>query len=258
MATDKTTINAIQGTGAASPFVNTTVELEGVVTANFQGDNQLKGFFISSLPVDDDTNPLTSEGIFVYFAAANVSVGDHVRVQGSVEEYFNATQIGSVTQVAVCNSGLTVSATKISLPVTNTTDLEAFEGMLITLEQPLIVTNNFGLGRYGEIELATERLYQGTQVALPGDAANTLEANNLTKKILLDDGSTLQNIEPIYPIPGLSAENTLRTGDTVNTVTAVFAYSFYNHRHSPYDNTAVYSLPMHVKMLPNFTYVTDL
>lgn len=230
---DKTTINAIQGTGAASPLVNTTVELEGVVTANFQGDNQLKGFFISSLPVDDDTNPLTSEGIFVYFAAANVSVGDHVRVQGSVEEYFNATQIGSVTQVAVCNSGLTVSATKISLPVTNTTDLEAFEGMLITLEQPLIVTNNFGLGRYGEIELATERLYQGTQVALPGDAANTLEANNLTKKILLDDGSTLQNIEPIYPIPGLSAENTLRTGDTVNTVTGVLAYSFDTYRIHP-------------------------
>eukprot|EP00494_Astrolonche_serrata_P005343 UN05359 len=54
--------------------------------------------------------------------------------------------------------------------------------MLVTLEQPLIVTNNYGLGRYGELELATERLYQGTQVALPGAAANAIEAQNINKK----------------------------------------------------------------------------
>ncbi|MFP5303725.1 DNA degradation protein EddB, partial [Cobetia sp. SIMBA_158] len=86
------------------------------------------------------------------------------------------------------------------------------------------VTNNFGLGRYGEVELATERLYQGTQVAMPGDAANAVEVENLTKKILVDDGSTVQNSDPTaYPTPGLSAENTLRTGDSVNSVTGALA-----------------------------------
>jgi predicted extracellular nuclease len=44
------------------------------------------------------------------------------------------------------------------------------------------VYKRVGLGRYGELELATERLYQGTQVALPGAAANAVEAQNLTKK----------------------------------------------------------------------------
>ncbi|WMS90932.1 ExeM/NucH family extracellular endonuclease [Pseudoalteromonas sp. HL-AS1] len=231
---EKTLINAIQGDGSASPLVGTLVELEGVVSSDFQGDDQLKGFFVSSLAADIDANPLTSEGVFVYFADTDVNVGDHVRVQGTVEEYFDATQIGSVSQVVVCNTGLAVAATKITLPLADATDLEAFEGMLVTLEQSLVVTNNFGLGRYGEVELATERLYQGTQIALPGDAANAVETENLLKKILLDDGSTVQNLDPTaYPAPGLSAENTLRTGDTVNTVTGALAYSFGLYRIHP-------------------------
>ncbi|TMN77595.1 MULTISPECIES: ExeM/NucH family extracellular endonuclease [unclassified Pseudoalteromonas] len=233
-AADKTLISAIQGEGNESPLVDTLVELEGIVTADFQGDDELKGFFVTSLAADEDTNPLTSEGVFVYFADTDVNVGDHVRVQGTVDEYFDSTQISDVVQVAVCATGQSVSATKISLPLASQDDLEAFEGMLVTLDQELIVTNNFGLGRYGEVELATERLYQGTQIAMPGDAANAVEVENLTKKILVDDGSTTQNSDPTaYPTPGLSAENTLRTGDSVNSVTGALAYSFSTYRIHP-------------------------
>ena len=233
-AADKTLIIAIQGEGNESPLVDTLVELEGIVTADFQGDDELKGFFVTSLAADEDTNPLTSEGVFVYFADTDVNVGDHVRVQGTVDEYFDSTQISDVVQVAVCATGQSVSATKISLPLASQDDLEAFEGMLVTLDQELVVTNNFGLGRYGEVELATERLYQGTQVAMPGDAANAVEVENLTKKILVDDGSTVQNSDPTaYPTPGLSAENTLRTGDSVNSVTGALAYSFSTYRIHP-------------------------
>lgn len=233
-AADKTLISAIQGEGNESPLVDTLVELEGIVTADFQGDDELKGFFVTSLAADEDTNPLTSEGVFVYFADTDVNVGDHVRVQGTVDEYFDSTQISDVVQVAVCATGQSVNATKISLPLASQDDLEAFEGMLVTLDQELVVTNNFGLGRYGEVELATERLYQGTQVAMPGDAANAVEVENLTKKILVDDGSTVQNSDPTaYPTPGLSAENTLRTGDSVNSVTGALAYSFSTYRIHP-------------------------
>jgi predicted extracellular nuclease len=233
-AADKTLISAIQGEGNESPLVDTLVELEGIVTADFQGDDELKGFFVTSLAADEDTNPLTSEGVFVYFADTDVNVGDQVRVQGTVDEYFDSTQISDVVQVAVCATGQSVSATKISLPLASQDDLEAFEGMLVTLDQELVVTNNFGLGRYGEVELATERLYQGTQVAMPGDEANAVEVENLTKKILVDDGSTVQNSDPTaYPTPGLSAENTLRTGDSVNSVTGALAYSFSTYRIHP-------------------------
>ncbi|MBB1479487.1 ExeM/NucH family extracellular endonuclease [Pseudoalteromonas sp. SG41-2] len=223
----KTLISAVQGEGGDSPLLNTEIELEGVVTADFQGSEQLSGFFITSLDADIDTNPLTSEGVFVYFADTDVNVGDHVRVKGSVAEYFNATQIGDVSQVEVCATGLTPTATSITLPVNNVADLEAYEGMLVSLEQPLVVSNNYGLGRYGEVGLATERLYQGTQIALPGDAANAVEAENIKKQILLDDGSTKQNLDPVsYPGTGLDAYNTLRLGDSVNAITGVMGYSF--------------------------------
>ncbi|MEL0647441.1 ExeM/NucH family extracellular endonuclease [Pseudoalteromonas agarivorans] len=231
---DKTLISAVQGAGDASPLVDTMVEIEGIVTADFQGEDGLDGFFITSLAADVDSNPMTSEGLFVYFTDINVDVGDYVRVQGTVDEYYDSTQLADVTQIAVCGTDEIASATTISLPLESQADLEAYEGMLVSLEQTLVVTDNYGLGRYGEVELATERLYQGTQVALPGDAANAVEAANLTKKILLDDGSTAQNSDPTaYPAAGLSAENTLRTGDTVNAVTGVVAYSFSTYRIHP-------------------------
>ena len=231
---DKTLISAVQGAGEASPLVDTLVEIEGIVTADFQGEDGLDGFFVTSLAADVDNDPMTSEGLFVYFTDTDVNVGDHVRVQGTVDEYYNSTQLADVTQIAVCGTDEVASAISISLPLESQADLEAYEGMLVSLDQTLVVTNNYGLGRYGEVELATERLYQGTQVALPGDAANAVEAANLTKKILLDDGSTAQNSDPTaYPAPGLSAENTLRTGDTVNAVTGVVTYSFSTYRIHP-------------------------
>ncbi len=231
---DKTLISAVQGSGEASPLVDTLVEIEGIVTADFQGEDGLDGFFVTSLAADVDNDPMTSEGLFVYFTDTDVNVGDHVRVQGTVDEYYDSTQLADVTQIAVCGTDEVASATSISLPLESQADLEAYEGMLVSLDQTLVVTNNYGLGRYGEVELATERLYQGTQVALPGDAANAVEAANLTKKILLDDGSTAQNSDPsAYPAPGLSAENTLRTGDTVNAVTGVVTYSFSTYRIHP-------------------------
>ena len=231
---DKTLISAVQGSGEASPLVDTLVEIEGIVTADFQGEDGLDGFFVTSLAADVDNDPMTSEGLFVYFTDTDVNVGDHVRVQGTVDEYYDSTQLADVTQIAVCGTDEAASATSISLPLESQADLEAYEGMLVSLDQTLVVTNNYGLGRYGEVELATERLYQGTQVALPGDAANAVEAANLTKKILLDDGSTAQNLDPsAYPAPGLSAENTLRTGDTVNAVTGVVTYSFSTYRIHP-------------------------
>ncbi len=127
-----------------------------------------------------------------------------------------------------------VNATPLTLPLADVHDLEAYEGMLVSVAQPLYVIDNYNLARYGEVGLATERLYQGTQVALPGDGANAVEADNLLKQLLLDDGSTRQNLEPIaYPAPGLDAYNTLRLGDTVSGLTGVLGYGFDRYRLHP-------------------------
>src|SRR5262249_27943189 len=49
-----TRIHDVQGTGAASPVAGTTVTVEGVVIANFQGTNKLSGFFLQEEDADAD------------------------------------------------------------------------------------------------------------------------------------------------------------------------------------------------------------
>ncbi|ALO43695.1 ExeM/NucH family extracellular endonuclease [Pseudoalteromonas phenolica] len=227
-----TAINAIQGSADESPMKDQVVIIEAVVTADLQTDDQLKGFFVQSLEKDVDKDAMTSEGIFVYYSELDVKVGDIVRLEGTVQEYYSATQIGNVTRAMACGTA-DITVAELSLPVSALDDLEAFEGMLVKIDQQLFVNNTYGLGRYGEVALGTERLYQGTQVALPGDAANALEAQNKLKEILLDDGSTKQNLDPKYPQSGLSAYNSLRLGDTVNNVTGVLGYSFSKYRLHP-------------------------
>ncbi|MFY8275287.1 ExeM/NucH family extracellular endonuclease [Pseudoalteromonas sp. SSDWG2] len=229
-----TPIHSIQGATAQSPLKGQNVVVEAVVSADFQAANQLRGFFLSSLVADD--NAATSEGIFVYNTEFDVNVGDIVRLSATVDEYYDATQLKDVD--ALVNCGTTdVTATEISLPVASTADLEAYEGMLVRVSQPLYVIDHYNLARYGEVGLASERLYQGTQVAMPGDAANAHEAQNQLKQLLLDDGSTQQNPEVIpYPAGGLDAYNTLRLGDSVSGLTGVLGYSFNQYRLHPTDS----------------------
>ena len=58
-------IHAIQGSDASSPLLERQVTVRGIVTASWQADEQLGGFYLHSLAQDSDNNPLTSEGLFV-------------------------------------------------------------------------------------------------------------------------------------------------------------------------------------------------
>ena len=226
-----TTISEIQGPGMASPLQGEQVIVEAVVSADYQQSDALNGFFLASLNADND--PLTSEGIFVYHSDDDVNVGDRVRLQATVDEYYGATQLKNVTALKSCGTAQ-ADITEITLPVDNIDELEAYEAMLISVAQPMYVVDSYNLARYGELGLATERLYQGTQVALPGDAANALEAQNQLKQLLLDDGSTQQNPEVIpYPGAGLDAYNTVRLGDSVEGLTGVLGYGFDRYRLHP-------------------------
>ena len=89
--------------------------------------------------------------------------------------------------------------------------------MLVSFTQTLTATEVFNLGRFGEVSLSgAGRLYNPTAVARPGAPANAVAAQNDRSRIVLDDGSNIQNIDPTrYPQGGLSATNTLRVGDTL-------------------------------------------
>lgn len=225
-----TRIAQIQGAGASSPLVGNSVSIEAIVVADFQNADQLGGFFVQDADNHSDNNPATSEGIYIASTTA-VTVGDRVRVNGTVAETFQLTQLNN-TSVTVCasNQSLPTPAT-ISLPVTSLNALEAIEGMSVAIAQTLTVNETYQLGRYGQILLANGRLQQPTNVAEPGAAANALQAQNNLNKLMLDDASNVQNPDPvIFPAPGLSAENTLRSGDTVANLRGVITYDFGIYR----------------------------
>ncbi|WP_420628386.1 ExeM/NucH family extracellular endonuclease [Candidatus Leptofilum sp.] len=240
-----TLISAVQGSGSSSPLNGVAdVIIEGVVVGDYQSTtDELSGFYLQEEDSDADGNAATSEGIFVYDNGFGVDVnpGDVVRLQGTVTEFESSagsgaflTEMTTLTTVTVCSSGASVTPATITLPLTTLTDLEAYEGMLVTFPQTLDVTETYNLARYGNVDLSLGRLYNPTQVTTPGVAANTLQAQNDLSRILLDDANGAQNKDPvIYPAPELSAANTLRGGATVTGLTAVLDQRFDTYRLQP-------------------------
>ncbi|NNC57616.1 MAG: ExeM/NucH family extracellular endonuclease [Woeseiaceae bacterium] len=238
---DTTAIAAVQGHGATSPLAGQAVSISGIVTGDFQDNDDdntrnLGGFYVQSEAPDAD--PMTSDGVFVYDGnnpTVDVSVGEQVSVQGTVNEYFGETQISQPT-VKITGSG-SIQATEISLPATGTTtnddgdliaDLERYEGMLLRFPQTLSVTNLRNLERFGSVGLSQGgRLYQFTNANAPDPAAYSAhKASNARRTIELDDGLRSSNPATIrYLNAGTASGYTIRTGDTIAGVSGNLRYS---------------------------------
>jgi predicted extracellular nuclease len=223
-----TPIYDIQGSGptAALLGVRTT---QGVVT---KVNNN--GYYLQDEV--GDGNPLTSDGIFVFTSTApGVSVGQKLQITGTVVEFDVSltganpvaeanplTEFTNITSTVVLGTG-SITPTVVTLPVANAGDLERYEGMLVTLTGPLTASQNFFQGRYGQVTLsAGGRLFKPTNLHRPGTPAALALANlNARSTVLLDDGFSTQNPNPT---PYIGADNTLRAGDTVASVTGVIDY----------------------------------
>lgn len=225
---DYTPIYTIQGNGHASPFVGEEVVTEGVVVGDFQDDDGEKGgFYIQDAIGDGDAS--TSDGVFVYYAATDVSVGDHVRVLGGVSEYYNLTELSAVGGITLCSTGNELTPVDLYLPVEDFDDLEKYESMLVNFPQELNIAEFYNFDRYGEIVLSTERQFQPTAVFAPGSAeAKELALANSLARITLDDGRTSQNPDPAIHPNGYDFEltNIFRGGDKLVNVAGVLDYSY--------------------------------
>jgi predicted extracellular nuclease len=105
------------------------------------------------------------------------------------------------------------------------------------------VSGNFTHARFGEVDLSVGGpLDNPTNVVAPGAAANALQDLNDRSRIQLDDGSNVQNPLPLPPYIGV--DDTLRTGDTIPSLTAVLGYAFGNYE-------------LHPTAAVNFTRVND-
>lgn len=206
------------GTASVSPLNGQTVTTEGVVTAVFPG---LNGFYMQD--ANGDGNPLTSDGVFVYLGTGvtpTVSVGQKLRLQALVSEFNTVTQLGNVSNLQVLSSGNQLLPTDISLPEQVEGDLEAYEGMLVRISTPMTASQNYFQGRYGQVSLSAEgRMIKPTNL-YPANASAALQLtdDNARRRLMLDDGSSMQNPNPI---PYIGEDNTLRAGDVVENLTGV-------------------------------------
>ncbi len=228
-----TLVSAIKGSGTLPGLPSGTVAvIEGIVTGDFQGKDRLNGFFLQEEVADWDGQARTSEGIFVLEASPSVDLreGDLVRVRGEVGELDRRTLFRSTGMPVICGQNLSVEPVPLPLPFDSRDQLEQVEGMLVTLAGPAVVTDNYNLARYGELTLsAGERLFQPTQIALPGVAAAAANSANDNNRILLDDGTLREN--PELP-PYLDAIGTRRVGDTVVELIGILGHGRSSKRQS--------------------------
>lgn len=226
-----TYLHQIQGSGAVSPFDGASgVTIEGVVVGDFQGTDELSGFFLQEEDHQVDDDPATSEGLFVYHRNTDVSVGERVRVTGKVSEYYEKTQLSGITKLVSLGPASLPTPATLTLPF-DLAEYERYEGMSVVVDQPLTVTGVYALGEYGEVELsANGRLYAPTQIVNPGAEAVDRQALNDRLRIQLDDGSSAANRRPI---PFLNSENTLRLGSTLTSLSGVLDFSFGRYEIKP-------------------------
>ncbi len=234
-----TFIHQIQGSGAAfDPAFGGTRTVEGVVTAAMLG-----GVFLQEEAVDVDTDPLTSEAIFVFLSGrAAPTVGSVVRATGTVAEFGGKTQLGQVTAVEPCDGDApAITATPVTFPLASPGDLERYEGMQVRLVDELVISESFNYDRFGEVVVALppngwNRLYTPTAVVEPGDEARALAAEYKRRTITIDDRSTAQN-PSVIPHPGngepFSLTNRFRAGDTVTGIEGIMDQAFGAYRLQP-------------------------
>jgi predicted extracellular nuclease len=236
-------VHEVQGSGAESPLSGDRVVVEGVVVGDEEGPSpRLGGFFVQEEDTDADTDPATSEGVFVYTAGADrAAVGDLVRVTGTVQEFNGNTQLGEA-YVEVLGAAPAPTPATVTFPLGALEDLEAVEGMAATFPQQLTVTEYFDYDRYGEVVVALpyageDRPYTPTAVAEPGSTEAIARRDwNTLSRITVDDGLSSQNpdtvVHPFNREP-FTLTNRFRGGDRVSGLTGPVYYSFGMHRLLP-------------------------
>ncbi len=218
-------IPAIQGSGAKSPLDGTAVTTTGIVTKLLNN-----GFYLQD--ADGDNDPATSDGVFVFTSTLpTVAVGDKVTVSAKVQEYSVSnsaasqanplTELSSVSGITVLSQGnqlpqpVEVSLASLASPAA----LERYEGMLVRITDALTVNQTNFVGSYGQLTVsAGGRTLTPTNVLRPGPDALALQAANVARSVVLDDGSAAKFPNPT---PYLWQDGTVRAGDTVEGVTGV-------------------------------------
>lgn len=117
--------NSDNGITHVSPYSGQIMTIQGVIyEKTLQATSSAstsKGFFIQNTSATADTDPLTSDGLFVYLNTSSTmtgpsgsytpTVGDEVVIYGTITEYYNMTEMTNPTLLKpVVRSGVDINA----------------------------------------------------------------------------------------------------------------------------------------------------
>jgi len=127
------TIYQIQGQSPASPFKGQTVTTKGIVTAIYSNS-----YFIQ----DGDG---AWSGLYIYDQTNKPALGDSVQLTGLVDEYFDMTELKTITAFTILSSG-----NKLPEPVliSTGTDKEQWESVLIKVSNATCTNVDLGYGEW--------------------------------------------------------------------------------------------------------------
>jgi len=146
-------IHTVQGAAAPSPYTGQAVSVVGIVTAL-----RSNGFFLQTPDGEADSDPLTSEAIFVFSGSplpSQAVVGNQLMVSGLVSEYqpsgsrLTVTELGTPLSYKLLSTGNALPAT-INLTAADTdpagafTQLQRYEAMRVHVDSLTAISGTDG------------------------------------------------------------------------------------------------------------------
>ena len=200
----------MQGDGYNSPLVGSESTVRGIVTYVVNGD----GFYI------EEPGPLhgagSSKALFIADEELSRSVlpGLQLALNGQVSELGSSrdtlTSITDLSGHEICAENLELPLTQAALPLSSA-EREALEGMRLSFDQELTVTDVYNLFR-GELTLSSSGvLWVPTEIRMPGSAAMALERENRNHSLVTALGG--------------SASGPLSAGSTFNIAAGVMGHN---------------------------------
>src|SRR5690606_12792853 len=208
-------IGQVQGDGAASPLLDRSVTVEGVVTGNF--GRHLGGWFVQDA---GDGDAATSDAIFVVAGEdPGLRAGDKVRVHGRVVEHGERGR-GTLTSLQPASIDVVGRSTVAPLVLDGPPgDWEPLEGMQVRIDAPLTIDGQHELSRRGVLHASFgDRVYSPTELAPPGPQAARVAADNARRRLLLDDARAQERPSRVWYLEGGPAP---RSGSVVSGVEGI-------------------------------------
>lgn len=228
---DSVPVWAIQGRTYRSPYLLQPVKTSGVVTAVFP---ELEGFWLQG---EEDQDPLTSHGLFVYTQVIDPSIkpGDLISVQGTIHEPHSETQLFlEDSQIIATNQSLPM-AIPLDPPVDELESIEYYEtleGMLVQVTGPVKAVSP--TNKYGETALV---------LPLYGDT-HLMQGEQNGMAIRVDDGSFVTHADQS------TMSFAAATGDTLSDIYGPLAFNYGYFKIEPISPPRIEKNPIIIDALP--------